>query len=261
MLAVSIGGQKALVSRVVILQSLNSHRRLFCAAITLCLRWFRWGPPTTACSTEQAHLIPNSHSVANRSVQRTYFGTGAPEDGYALPFWWQHRGRRHCHVLSSSVHAVMHARSNVCQAWFRVSRRAQVMGMMQGKTVDDTFIVMDAFALPVEGTETRVNAQAEGYEYMVEFAQTSKQVRERTNCLVQISFWFSPCAGISAPLPPPRPTHTGRPPRKRSWLVSQPSRIRLLDVWNRLQHSDAQPTVPRTILSHRDRPDSDRCRW
>jgi hypothetical protein len=26
-------------------------------------------------------------------VQRTHFGTGAPEDGYALPFWWRHRGR------------------------------------------------------------------------------------------------------------------------------------------------------------------------
>lgn len=50
------------------------------------------------------------------------------------------------------------------------------MGMMQGKIVDDTFIVMDAFALPVEGTETRVNAQAEAYEYMVEFSTCSKQV-------------------------------------------------------------------------------------
>ncbi len=31
--------------------------------------------------------------------------------------------------------------------------------MMQGKIVGDTFIVIDSFALPVEGTETRVNAQ------------------------------------------------------------------------------------------------------
>ena len=36
------------------------------------------------------------------------------------------------------------------------------------------FVVMDAFALPVEGTETRVNAQAEAYEYMVDFAETNK---------------------------------------------------------------------------------------
>jgi len=33
------------------------------------------------------------------------------------------------------------------------------MGLMQGKIDGDTMIVMDAFALPVEGTETRVNAE------------------------------------------------------------------------------------------------------
>jgi COP9 signalosome complex subunit 5 len=30
--------------------------------------------------------------------------------------------------------------------------------------------------LPVEGTETRVNAQADAYEYMVDYSQTNKQV-------------------------------------------------------------------------------------
>lgn len=48
------------------------------------------------------------------------------------------------------------------------------MGILQGKVVGDTFIVIDSFALPVEGTETRVNAQAEAYEYMVDFLDTSK---------------------------------------------------------------------------------------
>lgn len=50
----------------------------------------------------------------------------------------------------------------------------EIMGLMQGKTDGDTIIVMDAFALPVEGTETRVNAQADAYEYMVEYSQTNK---------------------------------------------------------------------------------------
>ncbi len=45
---------------------------------------------------------------------------------------------------------------------------------MQGKVQGDTFIVMDAYALPVEGTETRVNAQAEAYEYIVAFGEESK---------------------------------------------------------------------------------------
>ncbi|KAL5972736.1 proteasome regulatory particle subunit RPN11 [Asimina triloba] len=51
----------------------------------------------------------------------------------------------------------------------------EVMGLMQGKVDGDAFVVMDAFALPVEGTETRVNAQADAYEYMVEYSQTNKQ--------------------------------------------------------------------------------------
>lgn len=50
----------------------------------------------------------------------------------------------------------------------------EIMGMLYGKVQDDAFIVVDAFALPVEGTETRVNAQAEAYEYMVDFNESTK---------------------------------------------------------------------------------------
>lgn len=60
---------------------------------------------------------------------------------------------------------VMHAKSG---------GNLEVMGVMQGKVIGDTFIVLDAFALPVEGTETRVNAQAEAYEYMVDFLSTAQ---------------------------------------------------------------------------------------
>lgn len=45
---------------------------------------------------------------------------------------------------------------------------------LQGKIQGNEFIVIDTFALPVEGTETRVNAQAEAYEYMVDFLETNK---------------------------------------------------------------------------------------
>lgn len=62
---------------------------------------------------------------------------------------------------------VVHARSG---------GNIEVMGLMQGKTDGDAIIVMDAFALPVEGTEIRVNAQADAYEYMVDYSQTNKQV-------------------------------------------------------------------------------------
>ena len=54
----------------------------------------------------------------------------------------------------------------------------EVMGLMLGKVDGNTMIVMDAFALPVEGTETRVNAQAAAYEYMAEYIESSKLVRK-----------------------------------------------------------------------------------
>jgi COP9 signalosome complex subunit 5 len=58
----------------------------------------------------------------------------------------------------------------------RAGGNIEVMGLMQGKCEDGAIIVMDAFALPVEGTETRVNAQADAYEYMVEYSTINKQV-------------------------------------------------------------------------------------
>ncbi|KAJ3093217.1 COP9 signalosome complex subunit 5 [Quaeritorhiza haematococci] len=73
------------------------------------------------------------------------------------------------------IKMVMHARSG---------GNIEVMGLMQGKIADDgTMIVMDAFALPVEGTETRVNAQAEGYEYMVQYMEKGKDVGRMENAI------------------------------------------------------------------------------
>ena len=46
--------------------------------------------------------------------------------------------------------------------------------MLQGKVIKDTFIVVDTFALPVEGTETRVNAAEGAYEYLTTYPETAK---------------------------------------------------------------------------------------
>ena len=81
------------------------------------------------------------------------------------------------HVKISAValiKMVMHARSG---------GNIEVMGLMQGKVVDRCMMIMDCFALPVEGTETRVNAQAEGYEYMVEYISRIKEVGRLENVL------------------------------------------------------------------------------
>ena len=37
----------------------------------------------------------------------------------------------------------------------------EIMGLLLGKVDANVMVVMDSFALPVEGTETRVNAQAQ----------------------------------------------------------------------------------------------------
>ncbi|KAL5615069.1 uncharacterized protein BROUX77_000906 [Berkeleyomyces rouxiae] len=51
----------------------------------------------------------------------------------------------------------------------------EVMGCMQGYVSGDTFIVTDAFPLPVEGTETRVNAQDEANEYLVQYLKACRE--------------------------------------------------------------------------------------
>lgn len=93
---------------------------------------------------------------------------------------WTTDPRYFKHVRISAlalIKMVMHARSG---------GSLEVMGLMQGKIDRDnrrgpTLVVMDAFALPVEGTETRVNAQADAYEYMVEYNSVSKEIGRHEN--------------------------------------------------------------------------------
>eukprot|EP01111_Echinosteliopsis_oligospora_P013855 TRINITY_DN507_c0_g1_i1.p1 TRINITY_DN507_c0_g1~~TRINITY_DN507_c0_g1_i1.p1 ORF type:complete len:332 (-),score=101.13 TRINITY_DN507_c0_g1_i1:80-1075(-) len=69
---------------------------------------------------------------------------------------------------------VMHARSG---------GKLEVMGLMMGKIDGTTMVITDTFALPVEGTETRVNAHALAYEYMVEYLDLIKQVGRKENAI------------------------------------------------------------------------------
>ena len=50
----------------------------------------------------------------------------------------------------------------------------EVMGLLQGRIRGDAFLVTDCFALPVEGTETRVNAGESANEYMVQFTELNE---------------------------------------------------------------------------------------
>lgn len=69
---------------------------------------------------------------------------------------------------------VMHARSG---------GSIEVMGLMIGYVLHETFIVTDALRLPVEGTETRVNAQDEANEYMVKYLERSREAGQLENAV------------------------------------------------------------------------------
>lgn len=97
----------------------------------------------------------------------------------------------------------------------------EIMGMLQGKVHQDTFIVIDVFALPVEGTETRVNAQAEAYEYMVDFGETGKV---RTCGCLHSTVFSVPTLSAEALC-----AESG-PPREYGWMVSQSSWLWVLAV-------------------------------
>ncbi|KAJ7289205.1 Mov34-domain-containing protein [Mycena rebaudengoi] len=72
------------------------------------------------------------------------------------------------------IKMVIHARSGVPH---------EIMGLMQGKVMGNTLVIMDSFALPVQGTETRVNAAAEANEYMVEYIEGSEKAGRLENAI------------------------------------------------------------------------------
>ena len=74
----------------------------------------------------------------------------------------------------------------------------EVMGLMLGKVDGDTMIVMDAFALPVEGTETRVNAQAAAYEYMAAYIESAKLVGHECFVMLTCEHVTYSCIGMRA---------------------------------------------------------------
>ena len=69
---------------------------------------------------------------------------------------------------------VMHARSG---------GDIEVMGIMIGKISGDSMVILDAFALPVQGTETRVNAGAEANEYMISYLTSMGAVGRQENAI------------------------------------------------------------------------------
>lgn len=75
---------------------------------------------------------------------------------------------KHCKISAVAlIKMVMHAKAG---------GDIEVMGCMQGFPVGDTMYVLDVIPMPVEGTETRVNAGDEGNEYLVNHLGMSESV-------------------------------------------------------------------------------------
>ncbi|KAK3322228.1 JAB1/Mov34/MPN/PAD-1 ubiquitin protease-domain-containing protein [Apodospora peruviana] len=72
------------------------------------------------------------------------------------------------------IKMVMHARSGGA---------LEVMGLMQGYVSRTALVVTDAFRLPVEGTETRVNAQDDANEYLVEYLRLCREESRLENAV------------------------------------------------------------------------------
>ena len=74
----------------------------------------------------------------------------------------------------SLLKMVLHARSG---------GDIEVMGMMYGKLMEHEMIITDVFALPVEGTETRVNAHESANEYLIQYKDLLAQVGRTENVI------------------------------------------------------------------------------
>jgi len=57
----------------------------------------------------------------------------------------------------------------------------EVMGLMQGKVFGDTIFIMDAYPLPVEASETRVNAQNDAFEFLAKYNDFSEDAGRLEN--------------------------------------------------------------------------------
>lgn len=90
---------------------------------------------------------------------------------------WRSDPQHFKHVRISAVallKMVMHARSG---------GSIEIMGLMIGYVQHETFVVTDAVRLPVEGTETRVNAHTEADEYIVKYMEDSRQGGQMENAV------------------------------------------------------------------------------
>lgn len=82
---------------------------------------------------------------------------------------------KHVHISAVAlIKMVMHAKSGL---------PVEIMGALLGKCENNSFVIMDAFPLPVQGTESRVEALEEGSSFQVNFWSAGQMVNRPENCI------------------------------------------------------------------------------
>merc|ERR1719193_447572 len=74
-------------------------------------------------------------------------------------------------------------KSQLEEVFCRSGGNLEIMGLLLGKVDANVMVVMDSFALPVEGIETQVNVMQQGYEYMIAYTASAKQVGRLENAI------------------------------------------------------------------------------
>jgi COP9 signalosome complex subunit 5 len=134
----------------------------------LCLPQFNVHHPRLTKISTPKELDANSKLV-DETKDALYDFDGAKQKKVNEEKPWRGNPNYYKTVRISSIaliKMVMHARSG---------GSIEVMGLMQGYTEGTALVVTDAYRLPVEGTETRVNAQEQANEYMVEYLRLCRE--------------------------------------------------------------------------------------
>ncbi|KAE8196247.1 hypothetical protein CF336_g2710 [Tilletia laevis] len=138
--------------------------------------------PAAAAATSTAQRtfeLANSVTTLDPSLDRIFHYDSQAQRKILTDAPWRqdpHYFRRVRISAVALIKMVMHARSGGIY---------EVMGIMQGKIDPETrtIYVMDSYALPVQGTETRVSAANEAIEYMVQYSQLSETVGRFENAV------------------------------------------------------------------------------
>ncbi|ETN42140.1 uncharacterized protein HMPREF1541_04081 [Cyphellophora europaea CBS 101466] len=98
---------------------------------------------------------------------------------YKLPTHSEYQALQNAHPWRTNPNYFTHVRISALALLKMTTHAAsggdlEIMGLMTGYVSGTSLIITDAFRLPVEGTETRVNAQADADEYMVMFGELAR---------------------------------------------------------------------------------------